>query len=152
MNLTARIFTSILFAFLLLNSQSTVAEIKLPRLIRDSMVLQRDTKITIWGWASAGEKVQIKFNNKIYKTAADARGKWKEQLDPMKAGGPYMMNISGENKIVVKNILIGDVWICSGQSNMVHQMQLHSLRYADEVANANYPEIRHFWIPTITDL
>jgi sialate O-acetylesterase len=70
----------------------------------------------------------------------------------MKAGGPYTMDINGTNKITLKDILIGDVWICSGQSNMVHQMILHSVRYADEVTNANYTEIRHFWIPTMTDL
>ena len=71
---------------------------------------------------------------------------------PMKAGGPYTMDINGSNKITLKDILIGDVWICSGQSNMVHQMELHSVRYADDIAHANYPEIRHFWIPTMTDL
>src|SRR5215467_8275860 len=70
----------------------------------------------------------------------------------MRAGGPYTMNIDASNHLVINNILIGDVWICSGQSNMVHQMSLHSIRYADEVANANYSEIRHFWIPTMTDL
>ena len=68
----------------------------------------------------------------------------------MKAGGPYTMDISGKNKITLKDILIGDVWFCSGQSNMVHQMNIHDVRYADEIANANYPEIRQFWIPTLT--
>lgn len=128
------------------------AQVKLPQLIRDSMVLQRDSKINIWGWASKGEKIKIKFNGKNFKATANADGKWQLQLPPMKAGGPYTMNIDASNHIVLNNILIGDVWICSGQSNMVHQMRLHSVRYADEVANANYPVIRHFWIPTMTDL
>ena len=70
----------------------------------------------------------------------------------MKAGGPYIMNIVASNKITLKDILIGDVWICAGQSNMVHQMELHKERYAGEIANANYPEIRHFFITTLTDL
>jgi len=128
------------------------SQIRLPRLIRDSMVLQRDAKIKIWGWASAGEKVQVKFNGKTSKTTAGADGKWSIILPPMKAGGPYTMNIDGNNHLVIGNILLGDVWICSGQSNMVHQMELHSIRYAQEIAEANYPEIRHFWIPTLTDM
>ena len=70
----------------------------------------------------------------------------------MKAGGPYTMDIDGKNHIALKDILIGDVWFCTGQSNMVHQMALHSVRYADEIANANYPQIRHFWVPNITNL
>src|SRR6185437_1730213 len=59
---------------------------------------------------------------------------------------------SGKNKIILHDVLIGDVWLCSGQSNMVHQMRLHSVRYADEIASAHYPEIRQFWIPTLTDV
>jgi len=62
------------------------------------------------------------------------------------------MNIDASNDLVITNILIGDVWLCSGQSNMVHQLKLHSVRYVDEIASANYPAIRHFWIPTMTDL
>jgi sialate O-acetylesterase len=116
------------------------------------MVLQRDAKIKIWGWASANEKIKINFKNKKYNTTADANGNWMIILSPMKAGGPYTMNIDAGNHVVINNILIGDVWICSGQSNMVHQMELHKERYAEEIAQTNYPEIRHFWIPTIIDL
>ena len=129
-----------------------MAQVKLPQLIRDSMVLQRDTKVKIWGWASPGEKIKINFQNKNLKTAADANGNWSVFLSPMKAGGPYAMKIDASNHITLDNILIGDVWFCSGQSNMVHQMKLHSVRYENEIANANYPEIRHFWIPTLTNL
>lgn len=128
------------------------AQVRLPRLVRDSMILQRDIKINIWGWASKNEKVTIKFNNKNFKTTTGPDGKWLIQLPVMKAGGPYTMEISGKNRIVLKDILIGDVWFCSGQSNMVHQMELHSVRYSKEIEEANYPEIRHFWIPTMTDL
>jgi len=142
-------YFSILFLF---SSQIVFSQIKLPRLIRDSMILQRDIKIKIWGWATKDEKINLKFNNKTYKTKTGSDGKWSVSLAPMKAGGPYTMDISGSNKITLKDILIGDVWICSGQSNMVHQMILHSVRYANEVASANNPEIRHFWIPTMTDL
>ena len=116
------------------------------------MILQRDAKINIWGWASKGEKVSIKFNRKTYKTKTGGDGKWALQLPPMKAGGPYTINISGKNKITLHDILLGDVWLCAGQSNMVHQMILHGVRYADEIASANYPEIRQFWVPNTTNL
>lgn len=145
-----KLFIPLCFSLLL--SGVINAQIKLPQLVRDSMVLQRDMKINIWGWASKGEKVTVKFNGRTYKTKTAGSGKWMLQLASMKAGGPYTMEISGKNKITLQDILIGDVWFCSGQSNMVHQMGLHSVRYANEIANADYPEIRHFWIPTMTDL
>ena len=142
----------IVTTLLLLNIYSLRGQVKLPHLVRDSMILQRDAKINIWGWASKGEKIIVKFNNKNYKTTTAADGKWIIQLSAMKAGGPYTMEITGSNKILLSDILIGDVWFCSGQSNMVHQMELHSVSYAKEIEQANYPEIRHFWIPTMTDL
>jgi sialate O-acetylesterase len=128
------------------------AQIKLPLFFCDSMILQRDAKINIWGWASANEKVTIKFDGKTYKTKTADDGKWKLQLAPMKAGGPYTMELKGNNKIVLHDILIGDVWVCAGQSNMEHQMKLHAVLYADEIAHANYTEIRQFKVPNTTDL
>lgn len=128
------------------------AQVRLPRLIRDSMILQRDAKVKIWGWASKGEKVNVKFNGKSYKTKTSADGKWSVLLVPTKAGGPYAMDITGSNKITLKDILIGDVWFCSGQSNMVHQMNIHDVTYANDIEKANYPQIRHFWIPALTSL
>src|SRR6266498_700724 len=119
------------FSILLLLSflaQSSFSQVRLPRLIRDSMILQRDAKIKIWGWASPNEKIKISFNKKDFKTKADANGNWSLFLPAVKAGGPYTMNIDAINHILLKDILIGDVWICSGQSNMVHQMALHSVR------------------------
>ncbi|HVV73597.1 MAG TPA: sialate O-acetylesterase [Verrucomicrobiae bacterium] len=131
---------------------SLFAQIRLPRLVRDSMILQRDMKIDIWGWASKGERVSVKFDGRTYKCKTGAGGTWALQLPAMKAGGPYTMEITGKNKIILHDVLIGDVWLCSGQSNMVHQMKLHSVRYPDEIAAAHYPEIRQFWIPTLTDV
>lgn len=116
------------------------------------MVLQRDNKIKIWGWATKGEKVNVKFNNKIFKATSGPDGKWFVWLSSMKAGGPYTMTITASNKIILKDILIGDVWFCSGQSNMVHQMNIHDVTYAKDIAEANYPQIRQFWIPTLTNL
>ena len=80
-------FYIIIFILGFITPQIVVGQIKLPRLVRDSMILQRDARINIWGWASKGEKVNIKFNNKNYKTVTDANGKWSIQLPPMKAGG-----------------------------------------------------------------
>ena len=137
---------------LLLGLNSIHAQVQLPRLVRDSMILQRDTKVNIWGWASPKEKVSIKFNNKTIKVTTGVDGKWIVQLQPMKAGGPYTMEVTGKNKILLKDILIGDVWICSGQSNMVHQLNIHDVTYAKDIAEANNPQIRHFWIPTLTGL
>lgn len=128
------------------------SQVQLPRLIRDSMVLQRDQQVNIWGWASAGERVVVKFNGKQYKTKADATGNWKIHLPPTKAGGPYNMEISGKNKVTLQNILFGDVWFCSGQSNMVHQMNIHDITYAEDIKTANYPGIRQFLVPVANSL
>ena len=128
------------------------AQVKLPAIIRDSMILQRDTKIKLWGWAHPGEKINITINNKKYRTAASDNGSWSVEINPLKVGGPYKINIDASNHIVINNVLAGDVYLCSGQSNMVHQMVLHRDRYEKEIAESNFPEIRHFWIPTTTDL
>ena len=130
----------------------STAQVRLPQSVRDSMILQRNVKIKVWGWASPGEKLTITFNGKKAKTTTDKNGKWLAFLPPMKAGGPYTMTIDASNHISIKEILIGDVWLCSGQSNMVHQMILHPELYEKDAASANYPDIRQFWIPTLTDL
>jgi len=147
-----RVFHIIIIVVAFVTPRISSGQIKLPRLVRDSMILQRETKINIWGWAAKNEKIRIKFNSKSYKTTTGSDGKWLIQLPSLKAGGPYTMDISGSNKIVLKEILIGDVWICSGQSNMVHQMNIHDVTYAKDIAEANNSQIRHFWIPTLTNL
>ena len=116
------------------------------------MVLQRDAPLKVWGWASAGEKITVRFKNKAYKTTTGADGQWQVKLPPTPAGGPFTMDIAGKSSLTIKDILIGDVWFCSGQSNMVHQMNIHDVRYAKEIAGANDPQIRQFWVPTLTNL
>src|SRR4030043_1501488 len=133
-------------------SSSAYSTVKLPVLISDGMVLQRDTKITIWGWASPGEKVTVKFLGKTYRTVTPAGGEWNILLPSLKQGGPFSMYIKGENAITINDILVGDVWFCSGQSNMVLTMERVKERYPDEIAGANYPEIRNFFIPTASDV
>lgn len=127
-------------------------QIRLPHLVADSMVLQREVPLKIWGWASPGEKVNVNFNGKNTTIVAGPDGKWLTKLPAMKAGGPYNMVIKGKNTILLKDILIGDVWLCAGQSNMVHQMRLHNITYADDIASANYSKIRQYWVPTATSL
>jgi sialate O-acetylesterase len=141
-----------LFTFLLLISEAAFADIRLPALIRDSMVLQRNSPLKIWGWAAPGEVIKISFNGKTIRTSTGNEGKWLATLPAMKAGGPYEMRLTGQNTVVLKDVLIGDVWLCSGQSNMVHQMGIHNVTYAEDIAKANYPKIRQFWVPTATSL
>lgn len=142
----------VIIALILFTSLAGRTQVRLPQIIRDSMILQRNEKINLWGWASAREKVNVRFRGKVYKTVADNTGKWMVQVPPTKAGGPYTIDITASNKITLKEILFGDVWFCSGQSNMVHQLNIHDVTYAKEIAQANDPEIRQFWIPTLTSL
>jgi sialate O-acetylesterase len=142
-------FFIFIFCFSLLSGD---AQVRLPALVRDSMILQRDAIVRIWGWAAPGEKISIRFNKKTFKTAAGKEGKWTVRMTAMKAGGPYKMEINASNQITLHEVLIGDVWFCSGQSNMVHQMRLHAERYAGEIAQASYPQIRQFWIPALPDV
>ncbi len=116
------------------------------------MVLQRNHPIKIWGWAAQGEKISVTFNGKHRKTVTSRGGNWNVEFPEMKAGGPYSIQLNGSTKIELNDILVGDVWLCAGQSNMVHQLNIHDITYANEIANANYPEIRHFKIPTQTDM
>jgi sialate O-acetylesterase len=126
---------------------SLVAQVRLPKLIGDGMVLQRDTQVNIWGWANAGEEVKVEFLNSTYNTSADSEGKWKIVIENLEAGGPYSMNISASNSITINNILVGDVWICSGQSNMELTMERASPIYEEEIANSSNPFIRQFEVP-----
>ncbi len=136
----------------LLVAFSACATVSLPTLVSDHMILQRDRVIKIWGWASQGEKINIQFNGKTEKTVTGKDNKWIIYLPAMKAGGPFTMIIKGKNEIVVSDILIGDVWFCSGQSNMVLPMERVKEKYPEETAHDSFPEIRNFFIPTKADI
>lgn len=137
-----RILLAAIFLSFALNAQ-----IKLPRLISDGMVLQRDTKVKIWGWASAKEKIELDFNHKTYKTITAENGKWQIELPSQKAGGPYEMTLKASNTIILKNILFGDVWVCSGQSNMELPMDRLKDKYKDVIAKSENVNIRQFLVP-----
>ena len=137
-----------LFTVLALSFMATQANIKLPHIIGDNMVVQRDIPFKIWGWADKGEKITITFNGQTVSGKTQADGTWQVILKPMVAGGPYEMTILGKNKIVVNNILIGDVWVCGGQSNMeFHLSQADRLNEVlQDAANTN---IRLITIPQL---
>ena len=94
------------------------AQIRVPRLVSDGMVLQREIPIRIWGFGAPGEKVTVKFDGETAGSVTDDNGKWVVELRPKKAGGPYVMDIDGINHIWIKNIMVGEVWACIGQYNM----------------------------------
>ena len=119
------------------------ANVRLPKIFANNMVLQRNTPIPVWGWADANEKIEIRFNTQIKKTKADKNGKWIIRLDYETAGGPYELSIKGKNKIVIKNVLVGEVWLCSGQSNMEFTVS-EAINAEKEMNDANFPMIRHF--------
>ena len=124
------------------------AQVKLPRIFGDTMVLQREKPIALWGWASPKEKIKVTFHNQRKTAVADKSGKWKLTLDAERAGGPFELTISAKNSILLKNILVGEVWVCSGQSNMEWLLKL-SEDADGAISNANYPTIRHIKIPTV---
>jgi sialate O-acetylesterase len=121
------------------------AQIRLPYFFSDNMVLQRNTAIPIWGWASASEEIVVQLNKQTQATIADKNGKWMVRLKAENAGGPYSLNIKGNKDLQLKNELIGDVWLCSGQSNMEWTVG-QSDNAKNEIAAASYPFIRHIKI------
>ena len=128
------------------------AQISLPRLVSDGMVLQRDVPLKINGWASPGEKVTLTFKNRKFRATAAKDSTWLITLPAQSAGGPWEMIFKGKNTLKVSNILFGDVWICAGQSNMVLPMERVKEKYGEEIAAAHFPAVRHFFIPTATSL
>jgi sialate O-acetylesterase len=137
----------LIFSLSFIYSVSVYSEVKLPGLISDGMVLQRDAEVKIWGWAAAGEKITIHFIDSTYRTTADFKGEWEIMLSGLKAGGPYNMQIRAGNEITIKNIMIGDVWVCSGQSNMELPMRRVSPLYENEIENSENEYIRYFSVP-----
>ena len=145
-------FAFVLAAFFV--QRSTVnAAIKLPYFFSDNMVLQQQTDAAIWGWAKAGStvKVNTSWNKASYRTKADANGKWKLKVKTVQAGGPYTITISDGEAVTLKNVLLGEVWLCSGQSNM--EMPMKGFRDQpilggnDAVFNSANDQIRLYTVP-----
>lgn len=133
-----------LFLWLMLQVSGVLATVKPHALFSDGMVLQRGIAVPVWGSADTGEKVTVEFNGQSVSTTA-ADGKWLVRLKPLKAGGPYTLKI---NNLEIKNVLVGEVWVCSGQSNMQWSLR-QTDNAATEIANAKYPMIRLFTVPRL---
>jgi sialate O-acetylesterase len=134
----------------LLAPSSVRADVKPHSLCTDGMVLQQKMTVTIWGTADKGEKVTITFRGKTASATADDQGKWKVSLDSGAAGGPFPMTIAGNNKLDYQNVYVGEVWICSGQSNM--QWEIYRCGKSDQaIANDSPPNqtLRLFQVPRV---
>ncbi|HOA72696.1 MAG TPA: sialate O-acetylesterase [Phycisphaerae bacterium] len=117
----------------------------LPRVFSDNMVLQRERPIPIWGRAGAGEEITITLGDVTVTTKADAAGHWMAQLPAMPAGGPHTLVVKGQNPVTFKNVMIGEVWVCSGQSNMAWTLS-RAQDAEKEIAAANHPNLRLFTV------
>jgi sialate O-acetylesterase len=126
-------------------SSSTSATVTLPAVISDNMGLQQGAEVAIWGTADPGEQVTVTFRDQDVVGTADREGRWKVKVGPLKVGGPSEMTVAGKNTLTVHNVAVGEVWLCSGQSNM--EMVVEGSVHAEtEIAAANYPMIRHFTV------
>src|SRR5450759_1334191 len=134
--------------------QISNGSVSLPEIFSDNMVLQQKSDVILWGWAKTGETVIIKADwlDKDITTRASTQGTWRITLKTPGAGGPYNIHIKGYNEMILRNVLILEVWLCSGQSNMEMSAQSGINNGDEEIKNANYPEIRFFTVGTATSL
>jgi sialate O-acetylesterase len=145
-SLTVKSTVFLLLAWSAWCAAPAIADVRLPHVLGDHMVLQCGRPVPIWGWAEPGEQVTVKLGEQTAAAKADEKGAWLVKLPEQKAGGPVELVITGKNTIRLTDILIGEVWVCSGQSNM--EMGLGVVKDgAQEVAAAKYPNIRLFHVP-----
>jgi len=133
----------------ILSGYPALGDVTLPSIFGDNMVLQRGMKIPVWGTADSNELVTVTIDTVTVQKTAGRDGRWMLRLGKMEAGGPYEMTVSGYNSITFTNVMIGEVWVCSGQSNMA--MTVASVQGIDEqVAQADFPNIRHFKVDNVS--
>ena len=125
------------------------ADVRLPRVFGEHMVLQQELPVPVWGWADPGEKVTVSVAGQSKTATADAGGKWSLKLDPLATGGPHSFKVQGKNCLVLADVLVGEVWLCSGQSNMAMTVGGSANKDA-EAAAANYPRIRMLQVDRVT--
>jgi sialate O-acetylesterase len=136
----------IILILLIFTSQFAVAQLKIARLFSDHVVLQRQKPIPVWGWATAKDKITVTLAGQTQTAITDASGKWQVKFNPLEAGGPFVMSVSDKNNsLKINDILIGEVWLCSGQSNMEWSVK-QADNFKVEKKNANFPQIRHFFV------
>lgn len=143
----ARLGATALVGLLSLSQSASLrADVKLPAVFGSGMVLQRDIQLPVWGWAEPGEEVTVRIAGQEVRTKANDAGKWSVKLAALAAPGPYQMSVQGKNTVEFKDVLVGEVWVCSGQSNMDFGMnQVFDAK--KEVSEANCPNIRLFELP-----
>ena len=122
------------------------ADVSLPRIFSSNMVLQQGKEIPVWGQATKGERVTVTFNGTTQRAKADKNGQWRVNLPAQSYGGPYVLTVKGKNAIEFENVMVGEVWICSGQSNMQWTVK-DSDNAEEEIAAAGHPGIRLFYVP-----
>lgn len=142
----------LVFVFLGLLTISVQAKVRLPHILSSHMVLQQQSDVTFWGWANPGEKVTIKpsWDTTVYTTQAGSGAGWQVNLKTPVAGGPYTIAIKGENIIIIEDVLIGEVWICGGQSNMEWSGDQKLKQSIDEAPKSANSAIRFFYVPKAT--
>lgn len=134
------------FALGSLSVRPVRAEVRLPKVFASHMVLQRDLPLNVWGWGQPNETVTVRIASSSVQAKANDRGEWKTTLPAMKAGGPHTLTVSGSSTVTFEDVLVGEVWVCSGQSNM--EMGIGMCKDASaEIAAANYPQIRLLLVP-----
>ena len=146
-----RLLPFVLFA-MLCTSASVFGNVLLPSIIGSHMVLQQKTDVTLWGWATAAEKIRVivDWDTTVYTTIANSGARWSLKIKTPAAGGPYKIIISGNNAIVLEDVMIGEVWVCSGQSNMEWSGDQGLKQTLDEAPNATNTKIRFFYVAKAT--
>jgi len=140
---------TLLLSVLFFLSPLASADIRLPRLLSDGLVLQRDTNVNLWGWADEGEVVKASLDGKAIGETTTKNGAWLIQFASPPAGGPHTIEIKGKNSVALNDVYFGDVWVASGQSNMQTTMARVEEKFADEIAAASYPLLRQFTVPRV---
>ncbi|WP_084163912.1 sialate O-acetylesterase [Olivibacter sitiensis] len=141
-------YLTVVLCLIGISENHVLSQIRLPRLISDGMIIQRDMEIRIWGWASVGEEVAVDFNGIRRRSITDEQSQWIVTFPAMQAGGPYTMEIKASNRVLLNDIWIGDVWVCSGQSNMELPMVRVKPRFEEAIASSTNPKIRQFDVST----
>ena len=141
-----------LFILLLNSCLLAIADVRLPSIISDHMVLQQNSIVKIWGWSDAGENIRLttSWDTVTYTTKASPAARWMMQIKTPAAGGPYKINITGNNAVVVDDVLVGEVWVCSGQSNMEMSASWGLKQFEPDVQAATNKSIRFFHVPRTT--
>jgi len=135
-------------AVLFCTAASSFADVKLPAIFGDHMVLQQNLENPVWGWAAPGETVTVSISGKTKTATAGQDGAWRVKLDPLKAGGPLTLIVQGRNMLKFEDVMVGEVWVCSGQSNM--GFDLRNAYDADlEIPTASHPNLRLISVPQV---